>query len=80
MFYYVKLKGHLLADNNVLSMRSGFEYHDQFIGILFSKPEKFAIYKPSAKQLIAKYKFTFKLSMILFILCLVQFVFTLNGI
>jgi hypothetical protein len=80
MFYYVRLKVHLLGENSVLSLRSGFEYHDQFIGILFGKPENFPIYKSSAAQLTKKYKITFKVFILLFLACFIQFVFMLNGI
>ncbi|MEP4889682.1 MAG: hypothetical protein ABJV04_06620 [Aliiglaciecola sp.] len=80
MFFYVRLKVHLLGENSVLSLRSGFEYHDQFIGILLGKPENFPIYKSSAEQLAKKYKITFKVSISLFLLCLIQFFLMLNGI
>lgn len=80
MFYYIKLKANLLGVNSALSIRSGFEYNDQFIGILFGNPENFPIYKSSAELLTKRYKLTFKLSMLLFLLCLVQIFLMLNGI
>ncbi len=80
IFYYMKLKMYLLSDNSLLSVRSGFKYNDQFIGILFGSPENFPIYKQSAERLTNKYKLTFKLSILLFLLCLIQFVFIVVGL
>jgi len=79
MYLYIKLKIELLGSESLVSIRKGFEYHDQFIGILFGKPENFNIYKPTADKLIIRYKFAFKVFIILLLLCLTQFVLIVKG-